>query len=109
MTKFERVFPIFGVIFAVVYTYAVYNDIAFVTYHPKIGVWDIGRTASRDGPAMYWYGFVLAAFVVSVPLAALCTLIPEKILQKGLSLTWMVPVVSIGSFLWLLLPYYTKH
>ena len=59
MTKFERVFPIFGVIFAVVYTYAVYKDIALVTYHPKIGVWDIGRTASRDGPAMYWYGFVL--------------------------------------------------
>ncbi len=108
MTKVERLFPIFGVIFAIVYAYAVYKDIAIVTYHPKLGVWDVGHTPSRNGPAMYWYGFVLFAFVVAVPLAALCALIPEKTLEKAWSLTWLVPLLAMASFVWLLLPYYTK-
>jgi len=108
MTKIERLFPIFGVIFAAVYAYAVFKDIALVTYHPKIGVWDLGHTPSRDGPAMYWYGFVLFAFIVAVPMTALCALIPEKMLEKAWSLTWLVPLVVMVSFVWLLLPYYTK-
>jgi hypothetical protein len=108
MTKVERLFPIYAVIFTLIYTYAVYKDLALVTYHPKLGVWDLGRTPSRDGPAMYWYGFVLYAFVLAVPLTALCAFIPEKVLEKLWSLTWLVPLVAMAAFVWLLLPYYTK-
>jgi hypothetical protein len=109
MTKYERLFPIFGIIFAIVYAYVLYNDIPLATYHPKLGVWDFGRVPSRDGPAMYWYGLVFTAFVVSVPLTALCALIPERITDKMWSgLTWLVPLAAMASFVWLLFPYFTK-
>ena len=53
MTKIERLFPIFGIIFAVVYAYVLYHDAPLATYHPMLGEWDFGRVASRKGPAMY--------------------------------------------------------
>jgi hypothetical protein len=111
MTKIERLFPIFGIIFAAAYAYVLYHDMPLVTYHPMLGEWDIGRAASRKGPAMYWYGLVLTAFVVAVPLTALCALIPEKITDKISSslVTWLVPLVAMFSFVWLLWPYFTKQ
>jgi hypothetical protein len=109
MTKIERLFPIYGIIFALVYAYVLYNDMPLVTYHPKLGVWDMGRAASRDGPAMYWYGLVLTAVVVAVPLTALFALIPERITDKVWSgLVWLLPLGAMVSFVWLLFPYYTK-
>jgi hypothetical protein len=109
MTKIERLFPAFGIIFAVVYAYVLYNDLPLATYHPRLGVWGWGRQASINGPAMYWYGLVLTGFVVAVPLTALLALVPEKIMDRMWSgLVWLVPLGAMASFVWLLFPYYTK-
>jgi hypothetical protein len=110
MTKIGRLFPIFGIIFAVVYAYVLYHDAPLATYHPMLGEWDFGRAASRKGPAMYWYGLVLTAFVVAVPLTALCALVPQKFVDKAWSgFAWLVPLVAMFSFVWLLWPYFTKQ
>ena len=42
MTKIERLFPAFGIVFAVVYAYVLYNDLPLATYHPRLGVWGWG-------------------------------------------------------------------
>jgi hypothetical protein len=109
MTRIERLFPAYGIIFALVYAYVLYHDIPLVTYHPKLGTWDFGRVASKDGPAMYWYGLVLTGVVVAVPLTALLALVPEKVVDRVWSgLTWLLPLGAMASFVWLLYPYYTK-
>ena len=67
MTKIERLFPAFGIIFAVVYAYVLYNDLPLAT-HPRLGVWGWGRQASITGSrASYcvrlsfpYYGVVVA-------------------------------------------------
>ena len=41
MTKIERLFPIFGIIFAAAYAYVLYHDMPLVTYHPILGEWDM--------------------------------------------------------------------
>ena len=61
MTKFERLFPVFGAAFAVIYAVVLDYNWALFTYHPKLGIWDAGAAAPKDGPAMYWYGVVTAA------------------------------------------------
>jgi hypothetical protein len=109
MTKIERVFPAFGIIFAVVYAIVLYNDVPLVSYHPRLNLWAWGHAATINGPVMYWYGLVLTAFVISAPLAAVLLLVPENATQRLWNgLTWLVPLGAMVSFVWLLYPYYTK-
>jgi hypothetical protein len=109
MTKLERLFPFFSAAFAVIYAVVLDYNWAAITYHPKIGVWDLGTTPSRDGPAMYWYGIVLTSLVAALIATAIAALVPESVTKKIWSgFTWLLPVGSIVFLVWLLLPYYTK-
>ena len=57
-----RSFPafaiVFAVVFAVVYVIAVEENYALFTYHPAIGEFGAGVQQPKDGPAMYWYGWL---------------------------------------------------
>jgi hypothetical protein len=110
MTKIERLFPVFGIAFAVIYAFVLYYNWALVTYHPKLGIWELGVAPSRDGPAMYWYGFVLSSAVGALVVTAVAALIPENVRDRVSwpNLTWLVPLCSMVFFLWLLMPYFTK-
>lgn len=66
----EKLIPIFSAAFAVIYIASVEMNWALVTYHPKIRQWGWLVEPSRDGPPMYWYGWlatsVLGALAISV-------------------------------------------
>jgi hypothetical protein len=108
--KIERLFPVFSAAFAVIYAVVLDYNWALVTYNPKPGTWDLGATAPKDGPAMYWYGVVATSFLAALVVTAIIGLvIPENVRARAWSgLTWLLPVGSIAFLVWLLLPYYTK-
>jgi hypothetical protein len=111
MTKIERLFPIFGAAFAVIYAVVLYTDWPMVTYVPKIGVWGWGKVIPNpgDGPPMYWYGVVLTSLLGALVVTGIAALIPENAAKKiWPGLTWLLPVGSMAFLVWVLLPYYTK-
>jgi hypothetical protein len=110
MTKLERLFPVFGAAFAVIYAVVLDYNWALFTYHPKLAIWDAGVAAPKDGPAMYWYGVVATSFLAALAVTAVIGLVvPENIKARAWSgLTWLLPVGSIAFLVWLLMPYFTK-
>jgi hypothetical protein len=66
----EKLVPVFSAAFALIYIVCVERNWALLTYHPKIHRWGWLAEPARDGPPMYWYGWLvtslLGASVVSV-------------------------------------------
>jgi hypothetical protein len=113
MTKIERLFPIFGIAFALIYMPSMNLNWAFATYHPKQGIWQWGVAPpipGEGGPAMYWYGFVMTSFVGALAVTVAAALVPEKITARlpWPTLTWLLPLCAMFYFGWVLLPYFTK-
>ena len=96
--QFEKVIPVFSAAFALIYIVSVELNWALFTYHPKIGKWGWLVEPSRDGPTMYWYGWLVtstlgatAASVIALPL------LKNRPTQYWLG--WTVPLlVTIGVF-----------
>jgi hypothetical protein len=110
MTKVEQLFPVFGAIFVVIYAVVLDYNWALATYHPKLGVWEWGAAAPKDGPAMYWYGVVMTTALVALVATAAVALIPENVRARASlsSLTWVLPLSSIAFLGWLLSGYFTR-
>jgi hypothetical protein len=73
--QIEKIIPVFSAAFALIYIVSVERNWALLTYHPKIGQWGWLVEPSRDGPTMYWYGWLVtstlgaaAASVIALPL-----------------------------------------
>jgi hypothetical protein len=72
----------FAVAYAVVYVLCVELNLPVFTYHPAIGDIDLLKAPVKSGPAMYWYGWMLAALIGAATLGAVATALPERYLQR---------------------------
>lgn len=83
----------FVIVFAVVYVIAVENNYALFTYHPGLG--ELGPLAEppRDGPAMYWYGWMAMAGMVALIGSAIAYFVPERLASR----LWSGLVVGCSS------------
>jgi hypothetical protein len=111
MTKIERLFPIFGIAFALIYAPVLYYNWSLATYQPKQGIWQWGVMPGLEGgPAMYWYGFVLSSALGALIVTAIAALIPEKAMARmpWPNLTWILPLCAMIFFAYILTPYFTK-
>ena len=98
--KLEKVFPIFAAAFAVIYVLAVVYNWALFTYHPKINEWQWLAQPAKNGPPMYWYGWL----VTSTLGASAVSLISWPLTRRGsaqLWLGWVVPIVVVVVFVYL--------
>ena len=107
----NRAFPVFAIVFAVVYvavyTLAVWKNYALFTYHPAIYEWGFGVQKAKDGPAMYWYGWLATSVIVALVAGLLASLVPAaRRLWPGLA--WLVPLGAILFFAWLLRGYFLR-
>ena len=59
----EKVCPVFAAAFAVIYVLSVELNWALFTYHPKIGQWAWLVDPAKNGPPMYWYGWLVTSAV----------------------------------------------
>ena len=108
-----RAFHAFAVVFTVVYsvTYliAVQNNYALFTYHPALEEFGPLVETPRDGPAMYWYGWIATSAIVALIAGALTRFIPGRLagrLWSGWS--WAVPIASMLVFSYMLSGFFTR-
>lgn len=108
-----RSFPVFAVVFAAAYAVAylvcVDKNYALFTYHPAIYEFGLGVQKPKDGPAMYWFGWIATsgAFAGAVALAA-CWL-PQSLTRRLWSgWSWAVPVAVMLVFCYLLRGYFLR-
>jgi hypothetical protein len=75
---------VFGVAYAVIYVICTEVNLPLLTYHPVIGHIDFLWTPERQGPAMYWYGWMLTSLIGAVAVAWIASLAPEQWLQRAI-------------------------
>jgi hypothetical protein len=105
----SRAFPVFAIAFAVIYIASVYFNLAVVTYHPQLVQWGPLVEAPRQGPAMYWYGWLITSTVGSAAIAALSLALPAKAVDRVCAvLVWLVPVIMIAVIMYILRNYFLR-
>ena len=97
--KATRVFPVFSAAFAAIYLAAMYDNLALLSYFPRTRQWywltvtDLPRSA---GPGMYWYGWLLTAFLGASALALLALALPKQpLVRASRTLSWAVPLAVV--------------
>ena len=111
-----RAFPVFAIAFGIIYIVEVcltpfQINLALITYHPQINVWAPLAEAPRQGqgPAMYWYGWLLTAGFGAAALAGLSLALPARPFDRAWSiLVWVVPLVLIGVITYVLRGYFLR-
>jgi len=109
----SRVLPVFAVVFAVVYaliyTLAVWKNYALFTYHPALNEFGIGVQKPKDGPAMYWYGWMATSGIVALVARLIACSMPTRIKQRLWSgWSWTIPLGVIFVFGYLLKGFFTR-
>jgi hypothetical protein len=104
-----RALPVFSIAFALIYIASVEYNLALFTYHPQIFKWGLLVEAPKEGPAMYWYGWLLTAGLGAGVLAALSLALPARPLDRVWSvLVWVVPLVLIAFITYVLRGYFLR-
>lgn len=98
----SRVFPVFTVVYAIVYALAVQYNWPLFSYLPILSEFRFGLVAaSRDtGPIMYWYGWIATSAIVAVAVCIVALIIPKIAEKLPPALTWLVPVVAMAWTTW---------
>ena len=109
----SRVFPVFAIVFAVVYalTYAlaVWKNYALFTYHPALNEFGFGVQKPKDGPAMYWYGWMATAGIAGALAGSVACLVPGTVARRlWPGLAWLGPLCAMLFFAWLLRGYFLR-
>ena len=100
---------VFAVAYAVAYVIAVEGNYALFTYHPAIGEFGAGVQKAKDGPAMYWYGWMTTAGIAASAAGVLAALFPESVTRRlPPSLTWVLALAAMGFFCYDLSGFFMK-
>lgn len=90
-----RVFPVFSAAFAVLYVACMHFNIAAFIYYPRLGEWHL-QPLGRDGPPMFFYGWLFNAFIGATLMALVAALVPKSIAEKvWTGWTWVICLVAI--------------
>jgi hypothetical protein len=107
--KIARAFPVFSVAFAVIYLACVQYNLAPITYHAELMQWGLGAQPPRQGPAMYWYGWLITATLGASAVAALSLAVPASIANRVWSgFVWLIPLGVIAVFVYILRGYFLR-
>lgn len=109
----EKSSPTFAIVFAgafaLLYLLAVENNWALFTYHPALEEfgWLVEKT--KDGPAMYWYGWLASAAIGATLCAALISSLPGAITARiGPVWAWLIPCLVMVNFAYLLRKFFLR-
>jgi hypothetical protein len=105
-----RSLPIFAMAFAVLYLLCVEFNWALFTYHPALEEFGFLAQAPKDGPAMYWYGWLATSALGAIVIAALAAWLPESWTRNaaGASLSWAIPMAVMIVFVYILRRYFLR-
>jgi|SRR5262245_32385623 len=108
-----RSLPIFSIVFAVafaiLYLLSVENNWALFTYHPALEEFGFLVQKPKDGPAMYWYGWLATSFLGAVAIATVAACLPlHSATRFWGGLAWAVPLATMFAFAYILRGFFTK-
>jgi len=104
-----RALPVFSIAFAIIYIASFEYNLALITYHPQIFQWGPLAQAPKEGPAMYWYGWLLTSALGASAIAAVSLTLPAKPFDRIWSiLVWVVPLVMIAVIMYILRVYFLR-
>jgi hypothetical protein len=108
-----RSFPLFAIVFAaayaILYVLAVEYNWALFTYHPALEEFGLLVEKPREGPAMYWYGWIATAALGAFVIAAIVSWIPESLSKRvwpGWS--WAIPAAMMAFVVYVLRGYFLR-
>jgi len=104
-----RSLPTFTIAFAILYLLSVEFNWALFTYHPALEEFGLLAQKPKDGPAMYWYGWIATSAAGASVIAAAASRVPAgsaSRLRSGLA--WAVPLAAMLAFVYILRGYFTK-
>lgn len=99
--SYERIFPFFAAAFALLYLVAEQYNLALLTYHPRLGVWDFLAKPSRSGPAMYWYGWIATSLLGATALTAATYPLLRR-WPPPVWIGWAVPLAVMATFAYII-------
>lgn len=100
---------VFAIVFTVVYVFAVEKNYALFTYHPAVNAFGAGVEEPKDGPAMYWYGWLATAGIVAFIAGVVASLLPVGLVRRlWPGWTWVVPVGVMAAFAYLLRNFFLR-
>lgn len=113
MMAAARSLPTFAVVFAVafatLYLLSVENNWALFSYHPALGEFGFLVQKPKDGPAMYWYGWLATSALGAVVIAAIAAYLPIHATNRVWgSLAWAVPLATMFAFAYILRGFFTR-
>lgn len=101
--SFEVFAIVFAVVYALAYVVAVEANYALFTYHPALKEWGAGVQKARDGPAMYWFGWLVTSGFVATAAGFAATALPESVTRRlWPGWTWVVAIGVMIAFCYLL-------
>jgi hypothetical protein len=100
----------FAISFAVLYLLSIEYNWALFTYHPAIEEFGFLVQAPKDGPAMYWYGWLATAALGGAGIAAIAALLPDGWAKSraGSNLSWGIPLVVMVGFVYILRRFFLR-
>jgi hypothetical protein len=109
----SRSLPVFVIVFAVAYpiayVVAVMKNYALFTYHPALEEFALWVERPKEGPAMYWYGWIATSVIAALVAGLVASVIPERLAKRLWSgWSWMVPLGVMLVFGYLLRGYFTS-
>ena len=100
---------IFAVAFASLYLLAVENNWALFTYHPALETFGLFVEKTKDGPAMYWYGWIATAAIGALAIATLASCLPNAVTGRiGPIWSWLIPSLVMLNFAYLLRSFFLR-
>jgi hypothetical protein len=105
-----RSLPTFAIAFAVLYLLCVEFNWALFTYHPALEEFGLLAQAPKDGPAMYWYGWLATSALGAIVITALAAWLPGSWAKTtaGANLSWAIPLVVMMAFFYILRRYFLR-
>ena len=108
-SRFSTFAIVFAVVFAVGYVFVAELNYALFTYHPALNELGAGVQKAKDGPAMYWYGWLTTSGLIAAAAGALATLLPASLTRRLWSgWTWVAPIGVMLAFCYILGPLFVK-
>jgi hypothetical protein len=100
---------VFAVVFAIAYTVCVDANYALFTYHPVLNEFGLGVQQPKEGPAMYWYGWMATAAIVAAAAGIVARLLPDSVTRRiWAGLVWLVPLAMMAVFAYILRGYFLR-
>jgi hypothetical protein len=98
-----RALPVFSAVFPALYLAVTYFNLALFTYFPTQEELHFLVQRSKDGPSMFWYGWITTAALGAVALSALSLALPDRIVARVWSgWTAVIAVLVMLVFVFLL-------